>query len=335
MTKNKKSNLGKYQIQAWAVVIVGFFGFIIWAALYPMNQGVAASGYVVSQKQKVVVTSPVSGLVKVLRKKAGDSVIEGEVIIDFDKSVIEHSLKSTGQALRGIQVSNFHLKKAYSAKALQLEALDRQYRANKKLMEAGFLSQYALSNIQNQLALAESESLELKAQIAQAESKFEELKEQMSGISQQMLMQKIISPVNGSLMNLIITSSGVNVSQGQVLMEIVPDGGELVIDARIPIDFVDKVEVGMDVDIMFPTVSGNKTNRFIGKVNYISADKITDARNNQVYLESRISILNQPSFDSSIVKVGMPVSVIINTGKRTMLSYMTRPFVDRVSTGLK
>lgn len=334
MIKNN-DNLKRYQIQAWSVVLFGFFGFIIWAALYPMEQGVSGTGYVVSQSEKIIITSPVNGLVKKLYKKAGDKVAEGELIIDFDKSVIEHSLKATQQGLIGVQASNLSLTKAYAAKVSQIQAIEKQYQANKKLTEAGFLSQYALSSIQNQLSLAESESLQIKAQINQGDSKFQELREQLSGISQQMTLQKVSSPVSGSLMNLNITSSGVSVSQGQVLMEIVPEGKDYRIDAKLPVEFADKLHVGMDVDVMFPTLSGSNTIRVTGKVQYISADKIIDVRSNQVYLESKITINNNSDSQLSAVKVGLPVMVVLNTGQRTMLSYITRPFIDRLSMGLK
>ena len=202
-------------------------------------------------------------------------------------------------------------------------------------MEAGFLSQYALLNTQNQLALAESEALEIQSKIDLNNFKIKEIEENSLGIVQQIKLHKIISPVSGSIMNSTIKSSGTSVSQSQPLMDIVPQSDGIVIDAKLPVEFIDQVKLDASVDITFPSLSGNKTVHIPGKLDYVSADKLTDSKTGQAYLEARISIVDKSNPQLSLVRVGLPATVIINTKPRTLMSYITRPFMDRLSMGLK
>lgn len=330
---NKK--LKKHIIWGWSYLILGFLGFILWASTYPLDQGVTGYGYVISKAEKITITSPVTGLIKELYKRQGDKVSKGDVLMDFDNSVMNHSLNSAKQSLSGVRASNKTLNGAYAAKAEQVAAINKQYEANKKLMEQGFFSKGALLQIQNQLSLAESEALEIKAEIDKNNSRELEIKEQLLGLSQQINLQKVVSPTNGSIMNLSIKSSNVSVSQGQILMDIVPEDGGLVIDARLPVEFVHMLAVGLEVDIMFPTLSGDRTKHFRGMLDYVSADKLLDPKTNQPYVESRISILEMGKADADMLKIGLPATVIVKTGKRTLMSYIVRPFLDHLAMGLK
>lgn len=332
---SNKGLLKSHIVWGWFYLIVGFFGFFFWAASYPLEQGVSGYGFVISKAEKISVTSPANGLVRNLYKKLGDKVIKGDVLIDFDVSVAEHSLRSTQQSLVGVKNANTTLHRAYLSKMDQVNAIEKQFQSNKKLMEAGFLSKTALLQFQNQLSLAESEALEIKAEIEKNASKELELKEQILGINQQMSLQKVLSPVDGSIMNLGVKSAGVSVSQGQALMDIVPNDGSLVIDARLPVEYVDRIQVTSEVDVLFPTLSGSKTIHFKGILDYISADKIIDPRTNQAYVEARILIVDKNNPEITSLKIGLPATIIIKTGKRTLLSYLVRPFVDRLSMGLK
>ena len=68
-------------------------------------------------------------------------------------------------------------------------------------------------------------------------------------------------------------------------------------------------------------------------VEYVSADKIEDSRNQQTYLETKIKIINEKNIEG--LRAGLPATVIIKTGAQTLLSYLVRPFTDRVSRGMQ
>ena len=396
------------QLQGWLVVIFGVFGFFGWAAVYPIDQGIPGSGFLISKTERIQVISPKTGYVSKLDKLAGDSVNEGDILFEFDTLILESNLNSLQKSIHGIETANSSLELALNAKKSQVSALQAEYevlldsvkseftptnslaRSNRlqiseaptqsaldgrnrqlsavrsqydsalKLVESGFVSANSLATSQiqlsqaeielldfksqvnqnkfrlkSQLSLVESEILELMARIAQNDQRINELKESMITIRHEMAMSKVRSPATGQVMNTSIKSAGLNITAGSQIMEIVPDSERLLIDARIPVDYATRAQVGMPVDVMFPTLPGSSTFRIKGTVEYLSADRLTDTRTNQIYLEGRISLDEHASIDQLNLRAGLPATVLLNTGPRTLLSYITRPLTERMAKGLQ
>jgi multidrug resistance efflux pump len=305
MNKKLRSQFKSFQRNGYLVIIFGFFGFFIWASIYSLNKGVFGSGFVISKNEKIEIISPISGLVKNLKKTSGDTVSKDEEIIIFDtdrlKINIETIKKSMEIRLRSI-------------KALELELENAQILVQKKVITKNALPPYV-----SKLSLAEAAYIESKG-------KLNELKSTLSKM-------KISSPIEGTLMNMSIKSEGINVTQGQRLFDISPKRFDYLIQAKIPVNLGDKVEAGMEVDISFPTLSGSQTKRLIGIVEYVSADKIDDSRNQQTFLETKIKITNEKDIQG--LRAGLPATVIIKTGAQTLLSYLIRPFTDMVNRGMQ
>lgn len=396
------------QLQGWLVVIFGVFGFFGWAAVYPIDQGIPGSGFLISKTERIQVISPKTGYVSKLNKLAGDSVKEGDILFEFDTLILESNLNSLQKSIYGIETANSSLELALNAKKSQISALQAEYevvldsvkseftptnslaRSNRlqiseaptqsaldgrnrqlsavrsqydsalKLVESGFVSANSLATsqiqlsqaeielldfksqvnqnkfrLQGQLSFVESEILELMARIAQNDQRINEIKESMTTIRHEMAMSKVRSPATGQVMNTSIKSAGLNITAGSQIMEIVPDSERLLIDARIPVDYATRAQIGMTVDVMFPTLPGSSTFRIKGTVEYLSADRLTDTRTNQIYLEGRVSLDDQASIDQLNLRAGLPATVLLNTGPRTLLSYITRPLTERMAKGLQ
>ncbi len=387
------------QNQGWLVILFGFFGFILWASLYPIDQGIPGSGFLIPKTEKLVFTAPSTSFVSLVPKHVGEHVEKGELIVELDTVPMMINLKRLEESHEGLMTAINALKMALNARNQQVAALkaqyaeinrivedgfqnqkkallaksehvkmvESQYQSNKKLFEAGFLSRNALekskselawaqsesfdlgakneqietntkqnlSAVNTQLALAVSESLELKSNLDQNLSRLKEIEQQINAAKHDILLSKIISPVSGTIMNLSIKTPGVNVTVGQPLFEIVPDSDELVVEVRIPVNYADRLKTGMSVDVMFPTLSGSQTKRVKGRLDYLSGDKITDPRSNQIFLEARVSLTEFSNTLRDSLRAGLPASIIINSGSRTLMSYILRPFNDRLAMGLQ
>ena len=332
---NSSSLLLSSQIQGWIVVLLGFIGFIAWAATYPIDQGIPGSGFLISKAERIQVVAPSTGLVTSVAKRAGDSVQEGDVLLEFDSKPHQANERSVQESIRGIEVSNVSLRSALAARNVQVAALQTQYDSSLKLVDSGFASASALATTQTQLSLAQSEALELKSRIEQNDYRLRELSERQAALRHEMALLKIHAPAAGKVMNVAVKSAGVNITAGSQIMEIVPDGERLLIDARIPVDYATRAHAGMAVDVMFPTLPGSSTVRIKGKLDYLSADRITDMRTNQIYLEGRVSLEDQTQIEALNLRAGLPATVLLNTGPRTLLSYITRPFKERMTKGLQ
>lgn len=334
LTKSQK-RLVRYQIEGWLIIVFGFFGFFAWAASYPINQGVSGSGYLVTQNDKVTILSPATGFVTAIYKKSGEQVNAGDVLFELDSTGIESTARSNLESIRGIETSNSTLKTALQSRKLQISALQKQYQANQQLVDSGFASQNSLSTIQTQLALAQSEALELQSRIEQNQSKVKELNEKSTAIQIELKKQKILAPISGSVMNLSLKSAGLSITTGSEVLDIVPNSKQFSVEAKIPVEFGDRIEKDMQVDILFPTILNSNQYQLTGKLDYVSADKLTDEKTNQSFFDVKVS-LNQldPQFEKQL-RAGLPAVIMVKTGPRTLLSYLIRPITDRLKLGLQ
>jgi len=335
MSTRAKNLLSQSQVWGWLVVVFGFFGFFAWAALYPIDQGVPGTGFLVSKTGKLTVVSHVTGLVITVGKKSGELVKEGDLLIEFDTETLRANERSILESIKGLQASSLSLRAALNARQSQIKALQTQYESFEKLLDSGFSSLNLLSQVQTQLSLAQSEAYQLQSNIDQNQSRLRELQENIKAIQHDISRYKIISPTSGVVMNLSIRNSGVNVTVGSPLLEIAPKDEELVIDARVPVDFATRVVSGMPVDVMFPTLPGSSMVRIYGVLDYLAADQITDPKTGEVYLEGRVTLADDSDLNKLSLRAGLPAAILINTGPRTLLSYMVRPFTERLAKGLQ
>ena len=68
----------------WLLVLVGFCGFMVWAATAPLDAGVASPGTVVVAGNRKAVQPMVGGKVAELTVKDGDVVKSGQLLVRFD-----------------------------------------------------------------------------------------------------------------------------------------------------------------------------------------------------------------------------------------------------------
>lgn len=291
MKFNKRTSYEEFKKKGYYILLGGLLGFLIWASIFTLNQGVFGTGFVVSKNEKITITSPTSGLILELNKKPGDKVSKNEDIIVFDTKTMEASV---------------------DARRRNMEAKQKELENAEVLVKKEVMTVNALPPYQSRLSVAEAEYLEIKARLDQ---------------------MKVKSPVDGTLMNVSIKSSGVNVSQGQHLLDISPDSKDFQIQARISVSLGDKILTGMPVDISFPTLTGSTTKRLLGKLEYISADKIEDQQGQNSFLEARVTIDNPNQIKG--LRSGLPATVIIKTGPQTLLSYIIRPIADRLNRGMQ
>lgn len=78
----------------WFTVVVGFCGFLLWAAFAPLDNGTAIPGTVIVAGQRQVVDATSSGIVKTLLVKEGDEVKKGQVVMELDQTVAQNTQKN-------------------------------------------------------------------------------------------------------------------------------------------------------------------------------------------------------------------------------------------------
>jgi HlyD family secretion protein len=115
-------------------------------------------------------------------------------------------------------------------------------------------------------------------------------------------------------------------------MEIVPDAGDLQVEARLPPQDVDQVKVGQSTLVRFSAFSQRTTPQLSGVVSYVSADTTHDQQSNISYYTVRITLPEEAHRRLAGLRLvsGMPAEIFVQTGSRTMLSYLLKPITDQL-----
>lgn len=156
-------------------------------------------------------------------------------------------------------------------------------------------------------------------------------------LSGQLARTEIRSPATGQVVGLMAQTVGGVIQPGQPLMDIVPADDVLLLETRILPFSIDRVHVGDPVDVRFSTFSHSPSLVVDGKLASISGDVLTDRQTGLGYYLARVSLTpdGMKKLGSHKLQPGMPVEVVIKTGRRTLLTYLLHPLLKRVAASLK
>ncbi|WP_434998628.1 HlyD family type I secretion periplasmic adaptor subunit [Pectobacterium brasiliense] len=144
------------------------------------------------------------------------------------------------------------------------------------------------------------------------------------------------APVSGTVVGLKVFTEGGVIAPGQTLLEIVPDDQPLFVDARLPVELVDKVWPGLSVELQFVAFNQSTTPRVAGTVELLSADRLVDERDGSPYYSLRVQVdeAGKRALEGLEVKPGMPVQGFVRTGERSFVNYLFKPLMDRLHLAL-
>lgn len=90
------------RIGLWALAI-GFGGFLLWATLAPLDEGVPAAGSVTIDTKRKAVQHLSGGIVQEVLVREGDEVQEGQLLIKLDSAVARANYESVRQRYLGLR----------------------------------------------------------------------------------------------------------------------------------------------------------------------------------------------------------------------------------------
>ena len=90
------------RVGLWALG-VGFGGFLLWAALAPLDEGVPSQGMVAIDTKRKAVQHLSGGIVKEVLVREGQVVKEGEVVIRLDEAVARANFEGVRQRYLGLR----------------------------------------------------------------------------------------------------------------------------------------------------------------------------------------------------------------------------------------
>jgi HlyD family secretion protein len=241
---------------------------------------------------------------------------------------------------------NFIEKELADVSALHAEGLAREGQVLELQRErARLLGEIA--EHQSELARIRNSIRDTELEILQAERQFKEqvvtdLREKMME-SEELLLQivtaqkqldriEILSPVDGIVHEMQVFNAGSVVPPGETILQVIPVSEGVEFEIRVDPNAIDQVAEGQRAKVVFTAFSTRTTPEIFGTVSGISPDAVTDPSTGQSFYRVTLTIAPEEMTrlgDHEILP-GMPIEAFLQTGERTVLSYLTRPLSDQL-----
>jgi HlyD family secretion protein len=178
---------------------------------------------------------------------------------------------------------------------------------------------------------------EVAKELREVQAKIVELVERKVAADDQLKRIDVRAPQDGIVHQLNVHTVGGVVTAGEAMMLIVPEADALTVEAKLAPQDIDQVHPGQTAVLRFSTFNQRTTPELNGTVSRVSADLTTDQRTGTSHYTVRISIPEHEVARLSGLKLlpGMPLEAFIQTGERTVLSYLTKPFTDQAARAFR
>ncbi len=199
-------------------------------------------------------------------------------------------------------------------------------RANQGILESRLriaeLEAIALKETEEELRLLQAEAYELGQQLATAEDI--------------LLRTRIRSPIDGTVVGLQVHTIGGVVAAGEPLLDVVPSGEELVVQASVDPRDIEQVHAGLPAHVELTAFNRRVRTPIEGVVRTVSADALNDPLTGASFYLARVE-LQPDSLQAQPVALqpGMAADVMIRTGARTPLEYLLEPITRSLGRALR
>jgi protease secretion system membrane fusion protein len=275
-----------------------------------------------------------------------------------DLSVLEQSVQSAREQERAVAAQ-------LDGRRKQMAIVQEQLASSRDLAKEGFLSRTKLLEEERLAADITSQVDELVANLARTRAQITELglriaqrkrdyarevdegaadvrkeigslEERLVAARTEVARTRILSPTDGMVVGLAIQAAGAVVPEGARIMDIVPVTEQLLVEAQIPPNLVDRVRPGQSADVRLTGFPDLPYLAIDGRLLSVSADRVEETSNHPPYFLGRVEITpaGLKKLGSRRIQPGMTAEVIIKTGERTLLTYVLKPLVRRVAASM-
>lgn len=413
---------------------LGFGGFLLWAGLAPLDEGVPGTGVVSVDTKRKTIQHLKGGIVEAIEVREGGRVKAGDVLLRLNdkeikaqlditrgqywavkatesrllaerdgrpsvvfpaamieaaksdqraaesmraqtqlfaarRSALHSELGMMDESIAGLAEQIRGLQSVEVGKKTQIDLLEKEVKSLRGLVEEGFVPRNKLYELERALAdlsgtrgndiasIARAKAgiseiqlrklqrqqdfrKEIEAQMTDIQRDVGSMQDRLTALSDEFERTVIKAPNDGAVVGLEAHTIGGVVRPGERIMDIVPEGDALIVEAQLPVNLIDKVQVGQLANIHFQIVLGGGRQPAIeGKLVQVSADRLTDQRSGAPYYSARIQITANGEEELKRHKItpqpGMQTDVVIITGERTVLQYLLRPLLSRLTSGMK
>lgn len=279
--------------------------------------------------------------------------------LDGQVAILEQSIAQFHDEIKG-------LRSEQEAREEQLKILADELRGLRKLLKQGSVPRNEVLAYERKIAVLSGEKGRFMADVSRAEQgigeaklriaqleksvreevvgKLREVQERIFSLEERLVAAEdvlgrteIRAPTDGVVMGVRVHTTGGVVTPGQELLQVVPVGDRLFIEAQVnPID-IDDVAIGQQATVRLTAFKLRSTPIIVGTLVNVSADRLVDEHSGTPYYLARIEVPKEEleSLGDLTLQPGMPVEALIKTGARTAFGYMISPLTDNMARAFK
>ena len=269
------------------------------------------------------------------------------------KAQLTQRVKQLEEEIGGIEAQQ-------AAKSQEIDLISRELEGVRDLYKRNLVQLTRLTQLERETARLGGERAQLVATAAQSKGKISEIRLQIIQIDQnlssdvakelretdskigefverkitaedQLRRTDIRAPQTGFVFQSAVHTVGGVLTAGDPIMYNVPDSAQLQVEAKVQPQDIAQVKVGQAAVLRFSAFDARTTPEINGEVTRVSADTSTDQRTGASYYTIRISLPAEAlqKLDDLKLLPGMPVEAFVQTGERTVISYLMKPLQDQ------
>lgn len=241
--------------------------------------------------------------------------------------------------------------KRRAAQMQDIAALNRMLRLvrqelamNQPLLQYGDVSRSEVLRLERSVA-------EIEGQIANRQNKYlQDLQAEYAKIeedlvtAEQTLKQRVAAladteleaPTDGIVKNVRLTTIGGVLRPSDEVLQIVPTGEELIVEAKVSPADIAFVRVGQSASVKFDAYDSSVYGSADGRVSYVSPDTIMEQKSGgeqvfyRVYIQVGTRNMRPRAGEKIEIQPGMTSTTEILTGRNTVLKYLLKPIIKTV-----
>lgn len=281
------------------------------------------------------------------------------------RAALHSELAAIDEGVAGTQALLSGMQSLLSSKQQQKRLLNEQLSGIRGLAAKGYVARNQLLSMEGELASVEGEisqtygsigrlqrqaielrlqaqqrrdeyAKEVNTQLADGQAQIAALKNQLEKAQADLQDTQIRAPVAGTVVGMAVFTEGGVIQAGQQLMEIVPEDSPMEVEARVPVELIDKVHQALPVELLFSAFDQSTTPRVAGEVTMVGADRLVDEQTGKPYYALRVKVTQEgmDKLQGLTIRPGMPVEGFIRTGERSLMNYLLKPLTDRLHLAL-
>lgn len=216
---------------------------------------------------------------------------------------------------------------------------------NQPLLANGDVSRSEVMRLERTVAEVEGQIVnrqnkylqDLQAEYAKVEEELVTAEQNLTQRLSSLEDTELEAPTDGIVKNIRLTTIGGVLRPGDEVLQIVPTGEKLIIEAKVSPTDIAYVRIGQSATVKFDAYDSSIYGSAQGKVIYISPDTLTEQKSqgDQVYYRVHVSVdtkMLRPRLNEKIeIQPGMTATVEIKTGRNTVLKFLLKPITKTVS----